>query len=135
MSFDCTREPCWARTIDEFDGTCVVSRALKRVVSGRRYWRTRDTLAMPSFCGPPLAMPRFCGPPLARRRLSGPQKSLFTRGGKEGRMCATKTFLGGRLFHSINTIFAPRRLALPPFVDQASGRAKLLLSRDGLCRR
>jgi hypothetical protein len=76
-------------------------RPLGRVVSGRRYGRTANT----------LTMRRFCGPPLARRRLSGPPPlPPPSQGGEKKAACAQqKRSFGGRLFNPVNTNFAPRQ--------------------------
>jgi hypothetical protein len=105
MTFECTREPCWARPIDEVDGACAASPAPKglsfpHVVTGERRTHRR--------CGGSAAHPWRGGGCLAH-----PPCPHFARGGKEGRMCAKKRSFDGRLFNPANPNIAARQPCLP----------------------
>ena len=85
VSFECTREPCLARPIDEVDGACAASPAFKAC-------RFRTSLRANGEYTDDAEVLRPT-PGEAEAVWPTPPSPPFTRGGKEGRMCATKTLL------------------------------------------
>ena len=85
VSFECTREPCLARSIDEVDGVCAASPACKAC-------RFRTSLRANGEHTDDAEVLRPT-PGEAEAVWPTPPAPPFTRGGKEGRMCATKTLL------------------------------------------
>ena len=82
MSFECTREPCWARPIDEVDGACAASPAFKAC-------RFRTSLRANGEHTDDAEVLRPT-PGEAEAVWPTPPSPPFTRGGKEGRHVRNK---------------------------------------------
>ena len=105
MSFEYTKEPCWARPIDEVVGACAASPACKacrfRTSLRANGEHTDDAEVLRPTPGEAEAVwPTPPAPP--------------SQGGeKKAARAQQKRSFGGRLFNPVNTNFAPRHLLLP----------------------
>ena len=119
MSFECTREPCWARPIDEVDGACAASPAFKacrfRTSLRANGEHTDDAEVLRPTPGEAEAVwPTPPAPP--------------SQGGeKKAARAQQKRSFGGRLFNPVNTNFAPRQHTTRQWL--ARRRAKYVPSR------